>query len=485
MLLERIARDPESVGRPHTFTIDAAVVAVDICGYVPMTDWAMRGVLRRERSVKRPHSLRASFSSSSSFDAFEGDPNLDADVDSADLTGDELEGRRSSDASGSDLCLGVAGLTGEEARNVVTACFTKAIREIHERGGDVLKFAGDALFAAWTASDDVSLGTCVAHAARCASAIHATVSKVGDPNTNNSSSVRLKVCVGAGELHAFNVGGVGGKWEFMCAGEPLAQIAKLMPLATPGQTLVSERAHSIIQSQSTGAHLRTAPAATGGHRLVIDNQRTDRDGIEHDIEDIALIPPTSTPEAIVRLHAPNANNLTKLAEWREAVAAATAGYVPTPAADGAADTTHHWLGEIRRCSVAFVCFEGVNYERPDALPRLQRAATTMQRALRRAAGASRQMLVDEKGSALVAVFGLDGGRSNRSATCACDATLAAMEMRRELRGAGLGTKCGEFILLPLARAISVTPCFVYRGEHRGRVLRYGRRRRSLRVGGVR
>jgi class 3 adenylate cyclase len=363
----------------------------------------------------------------------------------------------------------VAGLTGEEARNVVTACFTKAIREIHERGGDVLKFAGDALFAAWTASDDVSLGTCVAHAARCASAIHATVSKVGDSNTDNSSSVRLKVCVGAGELHAFNVGGVGGKWEFMCAGEPLAQIAKLMPLANPGQTLVSERAHSIIQSQSTGAHLRTAPAATGGHRLVIDRPRTDSDGIEHDIEhDIEdMIPPTSTPEAIVRLHAPNNVSVTKLSEWRRAVAAATAGYVPHPAADGAADTAHHWLGEIRRCSVAFVCFEGVNYERPDALPRLQRAATTMQRALRRAAGASRQMLVDEKGSALVAVFGLEvGGGSNRSATCACDATLAAMEMRRELRGAGLGTKCGEFILSPLVWAIRLTSCFVCRGEHR-------------------
>jgi len=285
-------------------------VAVDICGYVPMTDWAMRGVLRRERSVKRPHSLRASFSSSSSFDAFEGGDPDNADDDAADFPrdpGDEREGRRSSDASGSDLCLGVAGLTGEEARNVVTACFTKAIREIHERGGDVLKFAGDALFAAWTASDDVSLGTCVAHAARCASAIHATVSKVGDSNTDNSSSVRLKVCVGAGELHAFNVGGVGGKWEFMCAGEPLAQIAKLMPLANPGQTLVSERAHSIIQTQSTGAHLRTAPAATGGHRVVIDRPRTDSDGIEHDIEhDIEdMIPPTSTPEAIVRLHAPN------------------------------------------------------------------------------------------------------------------------------------------------------------------------------------
>ena len=488
MLLERIARDPESVGRPHTFTIDAAVVAVDICGYVPMTDWAMRGVLRRERSVKRPHSLRASFSSSSSFEWLEGgDPEIDADVDAADL-GDEREGRRSSDASGSDLCLGVAGLTGEEARNVVTACFTKAIREIHERGGDVLKFAGDALFAAWTASDDVSLGTCVAHAARCASAIHATVSKVEDSNTDNSSSVRLKVCVGAGELHAFNVGGVGGKWEFMCAGEPLAQIAKLMPLANPGQTLVSERAHSIIQTQSTGAHLRTAPAATGGHRIVIDRPRTDSDDtehyIEHDIED--MIPPTSTPEAIVRLHAPNNASEMKLTQWRRSVAAATAGYVPHPAADGVADKAHHWLGEIRRCSVAFVCFEGVNYERPDALPRLQRAATTMQRALRRAAGASRQMLVDEKGSALVAVFGLEvGGRSNRSATCACDATLAAMEMRRELRGAGLGTKCGKFIVLPPVWAIVLMSCFVCRGEHRGRVLRYGRRRRSLRVGGVR
>ena len=180
-----------------------------------------------------------------------------------------------------------------------------------------------------------------------------------------------------------------------------------------------------------------------------------------------MIPPTSTPEAIVRLHAPNDVSVTKLSEWRRAVAAATAGYVPHPAADGAADTAHHWLGEIRRCSVAFVCFEGVNYERPDALPRLQRAATTMQRALRRAAGASRQMLVDEKGSALVAVFGLEvGGGSNRSATCACDATLAAMEMRRELRGAGLGTKCGEFILSPLVWAIRLTSCFVCRGEHR-------------------
>ena len=152
-------------------------------------------------------------------------------------------------------------------------------------------------------------------------------------------------------------------------------------------------------------------------------------------------------------NAPTTSSEMKLTEWRRAVAAATAGYVPHPAADGVADTTHHWLGEIRRCSVAFVCFEGVNYERPDALPRLQRAATTMQRALRRAAGASRQMLVDEKGSALVAVFGLDGGRSSRSATCACDATLAAMEMRRELRGAGLGTKCGELILMILVWAI--------------------------------
>ena len=66
VLFERIARDPASAGRPHAFTADAAVVAVDICGYVPMTARAMLGVLRRERSVVRPERLRGSFGSSSS-----------------------------------------------------------------------------------------------------------------------------------------------------------------------------------------------------------------------------------------------------------------------------------------------------------------------------------------------------------------------------------------------------------------------------------
>ena len=63
VLFERIARDPASAGRPHAFTADAAVVAVDICGYVPMTARAMLGVLRRERSVVRPERLRGSFGS--------------------------------------------------------------------------------------------------------------------------------------------------------------------------------------------------------------------------------------------------------------------------------------------------------------------------------------------------------------------------------------------------------------------------------------
>ena len=109
------------------------------------------------------------------------------------------------------------------------------------------------------------------------------------------------------------------------------------------------------------------------------------------------------------------------------------------------------------------------------LPSLQRAVVTMQRALSRTRGASRQVLVDERGSALVAVFGADAserqssgnaindepstdpygadgvGRSIRgvsvdtcaaSNTCASDATLAAMDIARELRGVGLRVTSG-------------------------------------------
>ena len=179
VLFERIARDPASAGRPHAFTADAAVVAVDICGYVPMTARAMLGVLRRERSVVRPERLRGSFgSSSSSVDrSFDGKP-----VDVGDERARRSRSPRSSGSSspGSDggddrMChMSVAGLTGEEARNVVSACFASAIEEIHRRGGDVLKFAGDALFAAWFATEErESLGDCVAEATRCALAVHA------------------------------------------------------------------------------------------------------------------------------------------------------------------------------------------------------------------------------------------------------------------------------------------------------------------------
>ena len=45
--------------------------------------------------------------------------------------------------------MGNAGLTGEEMRNMVNQCFTEVIDIIQAQGGDVMKFAGDALFAVW------------------------------------------------------------------------------------------------------------------------------------------------------------------------------------------------------------------------------------------------------------------------------------------------------------------------------------------------
>jgi class 3 adenylate cyclase len=44
-------------------------------------------------------------------------------------------------------------LIGEEMRNIVNQCFTEVIDVIQAHGGDVLKFAGDALFAVWPAAE--------------------------------------------------------------------------------------------------------------------------------------------------------------------------------------------------------------------------------------------------------------------------------------------------------------------------------------------
>lgn len=82
---------------------------------------------------------------------------------------------------------------------MVNQCFTEVIDVIQAHGGDVLKFAGDALFAVWRVKsesgvvdypgDESSLEEQILRAVQCARAVQARVDLFGD------AKLRLKITV--------------------------------------------------------------------------------------------------------------------------------------------------------------------------------------------------------------------------------------------------------------------------------------------------
>jgi class 3 adenylate cyclase len=149
------------------------------------------------------------------------------------------------------------GPAGEELSGLLNAYFGQLTSLIAAHGGEVITFAGDGLLAAWPAiHEDLAVST--RWAGQAALAVGAALH---DYDTGNGVRLSLCVGVGAGEVMALHVGGVGGRWQLLLSGAPLLQVSQAEQRAAPGQAVLSPQAWELVRDACTD---QTLPGATCG-----------------------------------------------------------------------------------------------------------------------------------------------------------------------------------------------------------------------------
>lgn len=253
----------------------------------------------------------------------------------------------------------------EELTRILNRYFGELIDLVYAHGGDLVKFAGDALLALWPAGDhDLGLSDLTLRAAACALAMQERLAAFP---AENGAKLSLKVGLGAGSLLLQHVGGIGGHWDLLVTGSPLTALGAVMPYARPGEVVLTPGAWDLLSERAI-AHLDSAPS-----RL---------QAIPHPLSPR----PTEVPPVDIRMEA------------------ALYGYLPGSIL--ARVMAHHtgWLAELRQVTVLFVQLPEL--ARGAALSDVQRVMEILQTTLTQVEGSINKLSIDEKGVTVVAAMGV-------------------------------------------------------------------------------
>jgi len=255
----------------------------------------------------------------------------------------------------------------ERLSEILNRYFGELIGLVQGHGGDVVKFAGDALLALWQPpGGEAGLGDATCRAVQCGLEIQ---ERLGGFDSGVGVKLTQRVAIGSGTVRSAHVGGALGRWEFVVAGEPLRQLPLAMKVAEPGQVGVAQEAWTLC-----GGVFRGSPADGGGARV----DRVTTPLPLRPLEPVAL---PGTAEDALRMYIPG----TVLAR---------------------VDAGQSWtLGELRLVSIVFVHFPTLTFE-PNDIDVAQEAIRETQNAVYRWEGNVNKVAVDDKGASMLAALGL-------------------------------------------------------------------------------
>jgi class 3 adenylate cyclase/tetratricopeptide (TPR) repeat protein len=289
-----------------------------------------------------------------------------------------------------------AGL--EELTQILNTNFGHIIDLVHRYGGDVFKFAGDALLAVWVAdSRPETLPPQVLHAAQCTLDIQDSVQTRA---IAKDVSLLLRIGIASGPVVVGHLGGLYQRWECTLSGAPLLEIQQLQKQAQPGWVVISASAWGSIRPYCQGI-----PLPAGNLRL-----RSTYLGIP-------ILPPKS-----VRFPRELEENLK--------------AYIPAAILTRLSAGHREWLAEYRWITLIFAHFPDLENI---SLQQAQDAMVALQQSLYHYEGSINKISIDEKGATLVAALGLPPFAHENDAE---RGVRAAMDMQAALKNLGWNCSIG-------------------------------------------
>lgn len=348
----------------------------------------------------------------------------------------------------------------EKLSTVLNDYFRLMIEHIHTHGGDILKFAGDAVQVMFSDLDDHVARTCY-----CALLL---VSKLDNHTSSTGDVLRLKASVGTGRLYGMHIGGPGGRWEYCIAGDPVTQITTAEAKAEPGMVVVSKETWNKIAGRFSGVAL------------------DDNDGVML-VTEMVDTPNPLPPNSVVDWSAPDFSpeNMQKFVNCLEAYTSSAfvdRMYRKAMSKDGGSWATKYRsvqnvndtktetvtrldnvlteTAELRKATILFMNLPDLDLVTA-GINRVQQIVKTMLRTLADKEGTLRQFIVDDKGCVMIGIFGLPpyvhADDALRGVTAALDIREALSELSVRcsigvtlgealVGGVGCGTRC-EYALM--------------------------------------
>ncbi len=257
----------------------------------------------------------------------------------------------------------------ETISQILNDYFSRMVETIHAYGGDVVKFAGDALLAIWHEDEGYNASI---QAASCALTLQ---KNLHDYSPIENVLLSMRIGLGVGDAVVANIGGLMQRWEFAITGSPVVQASLAQRNALPGKVNISPEMLEQLGAKAT---------------------------IENDVL-LALDSPTQpdhTPKAMIPISS-------------DAIKALQA-YIPAAIANFSAGQVG-WTAELRHVTVLFIELPDfgqadVQAPAPDIQARrlagAQMVMRLLQETLYRYEGSINKIAVDDKGVNLLAAMGL-------------------------------------------------------------------------------